>query len=134
MTLLVLLLVVVGSLTTIVVQFLRGHTPVDFSAYLIINGVVVVPGILFMTSAVIAFNVVLRNKYVAYVVAVATAAGLFYLYSTGYNHWLYNPLLYRLWNYANLTSQTMLVNRLYCLALAAACLLLAHLFFARKSA
>lgn len=133
MTLLAVSLVIVGSLATIVVQFLRGHTPVEFSAYLIINGVVVVPGVLFMTSAIVALNVLLRNKYVTYVIAVGMAAGLLYLYNTGYNHWLYNPLLYQLWKYADLTTQTMLVNRLYCLALAAACLLLAHLFFARKS-
>jgi ABC-2 type transport system permease protein len=133
MTLLALSLAVVGSLSTIVTQFLRGQTPVDFSAYAIIDIVVVVPGVLFLTSLVVALNALLRNKYVAYVVAVGTGASLFYLYSTGYNHWLYNPLLYQLWKYYDLTSGTMLVHRLYGLALAAACLTLAHLFFERKS-
>jgi ABC-type transport system involved in multi-copper enzyme maturation permease subunit len=133
MSLLSLSLVVVGALTTIVAQLLRGHTPVEISAYLIINGVVVVPGILFLTAAVIAVNVLLRNKYVAYVVAVATAAGLLYLYNTGYNHWAYNPVLYKLWNYTNLTSGTILTYRLYCLVLAAVFLALAHLLFQRKS-
>jgi ABC-2 type transport system permease protein len=133
MTLLALSLVVVGNLTTIVTQLLRGHTPVDFAAYLLINVIVVVPSILFMTSFVVALNVLLRNKYVAYVVAVGTGAALFYLYGTGYNHWLYNPILYRLWKYADLTSGTILAYRLYWLALAATCLALAHLFFQRKS-
>jgi ABC-type transport system involved in multi-copper enzyme maturation permease subunit len=133
MTLLALALVVVGNLTTILTQLLRGHTPVDFSAYLLINVIVVVPSILFMTSFVVALNVLLRNKYVAYVVTVGTGAGLFYLYSTGYNHWLYNPVLYRLWKYADLTSGTILAYRLYCLALAAICLVVAHIFFQRKS-
>ena len=133
MTLLALSLVVVGSLTTIVTQFLRGHTPVDFSPYLLIDGVVVMPGVIFMTALVVGLNVLLRNKYLTYVVAVGTGAGLFYLYSIGYNHWLYNPLLYQLWNYADLTSGPMLAHRLYCLALAAACLALAHLLFERKS-
>jgi hypothetical protein len=133
MTLLGLSLVVVGGLTTIVTQLLRGQTPIDFSAYFLINGVVVVPGIIFMTAAVVALNVLLRNKYLAYVVAVAAGALLFYLYSTGHNHWHYNPLLYRLWKFGDLTSGTILGYRLYCLALAAACLGLAHLFFARKS-
>ena len=59
----------------------------------------VVPSIVFMTSLVVALNVLLRNKYLTYVVAVGTGAGLFYLYSIGYNHWLYNPLLYQLWKY-----------------------------------
>ena len=133
MTLLSLALVVVGSLTTIVTQILRGHTPVDFSAYLIINAMVVVPSVVFMTSLVVALNALLRNKYLTYVVAVGIGAGLFYLYSIGYKHWLYNPLLYQLWKYADLTSGTILAYRLYCLALAAGCLALAHVLFERKS-
>ena len=133
MTLLALSLVIVGNLTTIVAQLLRGFTPVDFSAYLIINAVVVVPSIFFMTSFVVALNVLLRNKYLAYVVAVATGAGLLYLYNVGYTHWLYNPLIYRLWNYADLTSGRIFVYRLYSLAVAAVCLALAHVFFERKS-
>ena len=133
MTFLALSLVVVGSLTTIVTQFLRGQTPVDFSAYAIIDAVVVVPGVLFLTAAVVMLNALVRNKYLAYVVAVGTGAGLFYSYSTGHNHWLYNPLLYQLWKYPDLTNPTILTYRLYCLALAAAFLALAHLFFERKS-
>jgi hypothetical protein len=39
MTLLSLALVIVGCLTTIVTQLLRGHTPVDLIAYLNINAV-----------------------------------------------------------------------------------------------
>jgi ABC-type transport system involved in multi-copper enzyme maturation permease subunit len=78
-------------------------------------------------------NVLLRNKYLMYVVAVGTGAGLIYLYNHGHKHWSYNPLLYQLWTYSNLTSGTMLANRLYCLALAAACLLLAHLLFERRA-
>ena len=133
MTFLALSLVVVGSLTTIVTQFLRGQTPVDFSAYAIIDAVVVVPGVLFLTAAVVMLNALVRNKYLAYVVAVGTGAGLFYSYSTGHNHWLYNPLLYQLWKYPDLTNPTILTYRLYCLALAAAFLALAHVFFERKS-
>lgn len=126
------LLVVVG-LIAIVVQLVRGHTPLDLSAYSKVYGVVLVPGIIFLTAVVVALNVLLRNKYLAYVVAVGTGAGLFYLYNAGYNHWLYNPLLYQLWKYQDLTSARMLAYRLYCLGLAAACLALAHLFFERKS-
>jgi len=129
MTLLALSLVVVGSLTTIVTQLLRGHTSVDFLAYLIINGIVIVPSMVFMTSLVIVLNVLLRNKYLAYVVAVGTGAGLFYLYNIGYKHWSYNPVLYQLWTYQDLTSGRILTYRVYCLAIAAACLALAHLLF-----
>ena len=94
---------------------------------------ILLPTIMFLTAITVALNVLLRNKYVAYVVVVGVSAGLFYLYNNGYNHWLYNPLLYRLWKYGDLTSGTILRSRLYCLALAAVCLALAHIFFERKS-
>jgi ABC-type transport system involved in multi-copper enzyme maturation permease subunit len=133
MTLVSLLLVLAGGLTTIVTQLFRGYTPVDVLAYLIINGVVVVPGVVFMTSLVVALNVLLRNKYLMYVVAIGAGAGLIYLYNHGHKHWSYNPLLYQLWTFSDLTSGTMLAYRLYCLALAAACLLLAHVLFERRT-
>jgi len=126
------LLVVVG-LVAMVVQLVRGHRPVDLSAYVMVYGVVLVPGIVFITSFVVALNVLLRSKYVAYVAAVGSGAGLFYLFNNGYNHWLYNPLLYQLWKYQDLASTRILVYRLYWLALAATCLALAHIFFQRKS-
>ncbi|HKV32898.1 MAG TPA: hypothetical protein VJP89_01110 [Pyrinomonadaceae bacterium] len=124
---LALSLVVLVGLTAITIQLVRGHTPVDFSAYLRVYGVVLVPGIVFATAFVVALNILLRNKYLAYVVAIGTSAGLVYLYSTGHNHWLYNPLLYQLWTYPDLANQTILVSRLYCLALAAVFLTLAYL-------
>ena len=133
MTLLALALVIVGNVTTILTQFLRGHTPVDFSAYLRIISIVVVPSIIFLASVVVALNVVLRNKYLTYVIATATGAGLIYLHNLGYNHWPYNPLLYRLWPYSNLLSRPIIAHRFYCLALAAVFLALAHVLFERKS-
>jgi ABC-2 type transport system permease protein len=126
------LLAAVGLLA-IMIQLLRGHTPVDVSAYLMVYGVVVVPGVIFVTALVVALNALLRNKYLAYVMAVGTGAGLFYLYSVGYNHWLYNPLLYQLWQYPDLATARILSYRLYYLLLAAVCLALAHLLFERRS-
>ncbi|MFN2511810.1 MAG: ABC transporter permease [Pyrinomonadaceae bacterium] len=131
-------LVTLVGLIAIVIQFLRGHTPVEIPAFLITYSVILLPGIVLMTGVSIALNVLLRDKYVAYAVSIGTAAGLFYLYSIGYNHWLYNPLLYQLWTYANLTGAesnqaTILIQRVYCLALASMCLALSHLFFQRKS-
>ncbi len=130
--LIVSLLVVVG-LIAIVIQLMRGHTPVDPFAYVIVYGVVLVPGIVFLTSLVVALNVLMRNKHLVYVVVVGTGAVLVYLYNIGYNHWLYNPVLYQLWKYPDLTSGRILVSRLYYVALAGVFLALAHFFFARKS-
>jgi hypothetical protein len=126
------LLIVVG-LVAIAIQFVRGHTPVDFAAYLMVYGVVLVPGIIFVTALVVMLNALLRNKYLVYVVAVGTGAGLFYLYSAGYNHWFYNPMLYQLWQYQDLASARILSYRLYCFIFAVACLALAHLLFERRS-
>jgi len=133
MILLTLAFATIGGVTAMGAQLFRGYTPIDFSAYLSINGIVVVPSLIFMTSFVVALNVLLRNKYVAYVVAVSTGAVLIYFYNLGYNHWVYNPLLYQLWKYGDLTSGRILASRLYCLALAVVSLVLAHLFFERKS-
>ena len=132
-TLLSLALLAAVGLISIVIQVFRGHTPVDFTAYVMIYGVVVAPSLVFLSSMVVALNVLLRNKYVTYVVAVGAAAGLLYLYNVGYNHWSYNPLLYRLWTYDDLFTGTMLTRRLYCFGLAAVLLALAHLVFQRKS-
>jgi ABC-type transport system involved in multi-copper enzyme maturation permease subunit len=136
--LLTLSLVVLVGLTSIVIQFLRGHTPVEVSSYLTVFTVILFPSAAFMTAASIALNVVVRDKYLAYAVSIATGVGLFYLYSQGHNHWLHNPLLYQLWNYADLTGAgsnqvTILMHRIYCLAIAIACLSFALLFFKRKS-
>ena len=132
-------LVVLVGLTAIAIQILRGHTPVEISPYLITYSVVLLPGIVFMAGVSVALNVLLREKYLAYAVSIGAGAGLFYLYSQCYNHWLYNPLLYQLWNYADLTGAgsnktTILMHRVYCIAVAVACLSLAHLCFTRKSA
>jgi len=131
-------LVALVGLSAIVIQFLRGHTPVDITAFLITYSVILLPGIVFMIGVSVALNVLLRDKYLAYAVSIGTGAGLFYLYSIGYNHWLYNPLLYHLWKYADLTGAgsnqaTILLHGIYCLAIAGACLSVAHLFFQRKS-
>ena len=126
-------LMVVVELIAIIIQLVRGRTPVELSAYLMIYGVVLVPGVVCLAAVMVAANVLLRNKYLVYVGAVGTGAALFYLYSAGYNHWLYNPLLYNLWSYEDLTSARILAYRLYCLILAPACLALAHLFFERRS-
>jgi len=135
---LTLSLILLVGLTAIVIQIIRGHTPVEVQPYLITCSAILLPGVLLLTALSIALNVFLRNKYLAYVVSVGTGAGLFYLYSQGYNHWLYNPLLYQLWKYADLAGAgnnqaTILIQRLYCLAIASACLSLAHVFFPRKA-
>jgi ABC-2 type transport system permease protein len=131
------LLVIVG-VAAVVIQIFRGHTPIDLSAYLRVYGIILLPGAVFVTAVSLFLNVVLRNKLLTYVASLGMAAGLFYLYTTGHNHWLYNPTLFQLWRYANLTRvgrvREILWHRAYVLSIAIACLALSHMLFRRGPA
>jgi ABC-2 type transport system permease protein len=136
--LLMLSVIAITGLSAIAIQLLRGHAPIELYPYLLTYSVILIPSIVFMAGVSILLNVLLREKYLAYVVIVGVGAGLFYLYSQGHNHWLYNPALYQLWNYPDLTGagsnpSIILIQRLYCVAIATLCLSLAHVFFPRKS-
>lgn len=135
--LLSLALVGMVGLTAILTQLIRGHTPVEVSAYLAVYSVILIPSIALMAGLSMVLSVWLRDKYLAYTVSIATSAGLFYLYSQGFYHWLYNPVLYQLWTYADIggagiNSGRILTHRVYCLAIASLCMALAHLGFKRK--
>lgn len=119
-------------------QLFKGHAPVEPLTYFKTYSLILTPGAAFMIAAALALNVTLRDKYLAYSACLALGGGLFYLYTLGLNHPLYNPLLYGLWTPADLQAASarlppLLVHRLYCLALAALCLSLAHLFYGRPS-
>lgn len=126
------------GLAAILVQLLRGQTPVEIFAYVLTYSLVLLPTIVFITAASISLHVLLRRKLFVYLVTIAIGTGLLYLYNLGYNHWLYNPVLHGLWTYSDLAGAgnnqtTILIHRIYCLAAAGACLSVAHLFFQRKS-
>ncbi len=131
-------LIVSVGVAALAIQILRRHTPIDLVAYLRVYGLILLPSAIILTAVAVLAIVVLRNRYAFYVVSIGTAVGLFYLYSIGYNHWLYNPILYRLWNYSDLTQGATLGaiiwHRTFWLAAAIVSLAFAHLFFERKSA
>jgi len=134
--LLSLFLLLLVGLTAMLTQLLRRQTPVEISPYLITYSLILVPSLALIAAASIAFSVLLMEKYLAYAIIIGTSSGLFYLYTQGYNHWLYNPLLYGLWIPADLTGTSGGISRivglrLYCSALASLFLLIAHLFFQR---
>ena len=123
------------ALTAIVIQLVRGHYPIDPLPYLITYSLILLPSLIFLNGASIALNILLRDKYLTYAVSIGIGAGMFYLYNLGYLHWLYNPLLYRLWSYADLiggNQSTILLLRAYCVAVAVAFLAVAHVFFQRR--
>ena len=130
------MLLLIG-LTAMLTQLLRSQLPFEITAYLLTYGVIVVPSLLFIGAASIALNVLLREKYLTYVVIIAISSGLFYLYTQGYNHWLYNPLLVQLWDYSSLAGGPNRIrifeHRAYVLALSAIFIGLAHLTYPRRS-
>ncbi|HVG30819.1 MAG TPA: ABC transporter permease [Pyrinomonadaceae bacterium] len=130
------LLALVASAST-GLQLLRGHGPVEVWAYLKVYSIILIPSAVFLSAASVMLNVLLRDKYLAYAASIGGCVGLFYLYGQGHRHWLYNPLLYGLWTYADLSGDALaplLLHRAYCLALACLFLALAHLCSRRKSA
>jgi ABC-type transport system involved in multi-copper enzyme maturation permease subunit len=135
---LTLALTLTAGLIAISLQLFKHETPIEISAYLKVFAVILFPSIVFLAAASLALNVLLREKYLTYTASIAACAGLFYLYGQGYRHWAYNPLLYQLWSYADLTNGTgnqprILWYRFYWLAIAMLCIVLAHLFYERKA-
>jgi ABC-type transport system involved in multi-copper enzyme maturation permease subunit len=135
--LLLFTLIVSVGVAAVAIQLVRNHTPIDLVAYLKVYGLIVLPSAFILTSISVLGTIGLRNKYAFYVVSIGTATALFYLYSNGHNHWLYNPVLYRLWSYADLTQsgtlRAIVEYRAAWLAAAVSALAFAHLFFERKS-
>jgi cytosine/adenosine deaminase-related metal-dependent hydrolase len=135
--LLLFALILSVGVAAVVIQIIRQHTPIDLVAYLKVYCLILLPSAFILTAISVLGNVVLRNKYAFYVVSIGTASALFYLVSNGYNHWLYNPVMYRLWNFGDLIGSaslgSILWRRVVWLAIAIVCLAIAHLFFPRKT-
>jgi ABC-type transport system involved in multi-copper enzyme maturation permease subunit len=117
----------------IILQVVKGNSPLELFAYLKIYFLILIPNAIFLAAASLALNVLLRSRYLAYAIAIGTCAGLFYFYSQGHNHWLYNPLLYQLWDYADLFTRPILQHRAYVFGLAACLIAFALLGFQRRS-
>ena len=116
-------------------QLIRRH-PIEIQTYLLTYSIVLIPGVVFLAAGSVMLNVLLRNKYLVYATSIALGSALFYLYGIGHNHWLYNPLAFRLWTHADLIgvhSRALLFQRFYWIAISVLGLVLAHVSFARQS-
>jgi ABC-2 type transport system permease protein len=134
--LLVFGLILSVGVIAIVVQLIKGNTPLELSAYLNVCSLILVPNAIFITAFFLALHVLLPGRYLAYVVGIGICIGLFYLYSLGHTGWPYNPLLYTLWSYSDLAGPNrlqILMLRSYTLALAAGFFTVAHLVNARRT-
>jgi ABC-type transport system involved in multi-copper enzyme maturation permease subunit len=137
--LLSLSLVALVGLTAVGVQAYKGHAPIELQSYLATYAVILIPSVVFLTAASAALNVLLRDKYLTYAVSLALGGALYYLTAQGFRNWLYNPVLYQLWTPADLLNggsqlTRILAHRVYTLALSAALLALALIFFGREDA
>jgi ABC-2 type transport system permease protein len=130
-------LIVSVAVITITLQIVKHNGPVELPAYLRTYSIILIPNAIFLAAAVMALSVLLRDRYLTYAVAIGACAGLFYLYAQGHNHWLYNPLLFQLWDTAGLAGGTqhsaILWHRIYVFALACLFLSFAHFWYPRKS-
>ncbi len=133
---LTLSLILLVGVITITLQILKHNGPIELQAYLRIYSLILVPNAIFMTAAVLMLNVLLRDRYLTYATAIGICSGLFYLYTQGHNHWLYNPVLLALWDYPDLIGganhSRILWHRIYILTLAALFIGLAHLCYPRE--
>jgi ABC-2 type transport system permease protein len=127
-----------GALTVIAVQSYRDFATLELQAYLKVYSLILLPAVAFMSGASLLFSVLSREKYVAYVAGVTSGGVLFYLFTQGHKGWLYNPLLFQLWEYADLSLAgknfaRILLQRAYWLAIAIACIASAQFFFRREA-
>jgi ABC-2 type transport system permease protein len=130
--------VTIGALTAIAVQSYKNFATFELYPYFIIYSVILLPTVAFMSTASLLLSVLLREKYIAYIAGVASGGALFYLFTQGHNGWLYNPVLFQLWDYTDLNTvgsnfARILLQRIYWLAISSACLASAHLFFKREA-
>lgn len=124
-----------AGLIAVATQALKQNGPVELTAYLRVYFWILIPNAIFLTAAAIFLKVLLRDRYLTYAVAVGIGAGLLYFYNTGHNGWLYNPLLFRLWEYQDLVGgnslSRIMQHRLYVLILALVFVVLTHIFYQR---
>jgi hypothetical protein len=134
--LLVFGLILSVGVIAIAVQIVKGNTPLEVSAYLNVYLMILVPNAIFLCAFFLALHVLLPGRYLAYVAGAGICVGLFYIYSQGHTDWFYNPLLFKLWSYADLVGPNrlrILMLRGYTLTLAAGLIALAHLANARRT-
>jgi ABC-2 type transport system permease protein len=134
--LLVFGLILSVGVIAIILQTVKVNTPLELSAYLNVYSLILIPNAIFRCAIFLALHVLLRSRYIGYAVGIGLCVGLFYFYSMGHTGSLYNPLLYKIWSYSDLTGpnrQRILMHRGYTLALATGFITVAHLVNARHT-
>ncbi len=129
-------LIVSVGVITVIVQIVKGNTPLELSTYLNVYSLILIPNAIFLCAICLVLHVLFRSRHLAYVAATSLCVGLFYAYSQGHTGWLYNPLLFKLWSYADIAGPnllSLLMLRGYTLTLAAAFVALAHLVNAQRT-
>ena len=133
--LLVCVLLVSAGLIALVTQILKRNWPIELMVYLRVYFWILIPNAIFLTAAATFLKVLLRDRYLTYTAAIGISVGLFYLYSQGHTARLYNPLLFRLWQYQDLQGANLsriAQHRAYVLTLALIFLALTHFLYQRR--
>jgi len=134
--LLVLGLIISVGVIAILVQIVKGNTPLELAAYLNVYSLILIPNAILLCATCLALHVLLPGRYLAYVAATGICVGLVYFYSQGHTGSLYNPLLFKVWSYSDLAGPNrlrILMLRGYTLMLAAGFIIFAHLANARRT-
>jgi hypothetical protein len=124
------------GLAAMVLELARAEAPFDLIVYLKVYALIIIPNVIVVISAATVLNVLLREKYLSYAVGFGIAIGLFYLFSQGHTHWLYNLVLHERWLPADLNGARLvhlLMLRLYAVSIAGLFLLISHLRFPRRT-
>jgi ABC-2 type transport system permease protein len=128
--LLMLGLILAVGFIAIVLQLLKSNRPLELSAFGNVYLLIVIPNAIFLAAISLALHVLLRSRYLAYVVAIGLCGFLYYLYTQGHNDPSYNPLLLNLWTYQDLlvgpNRMRILGHRAYVLGLAGLLIMAAH--------
>jgi ABC-2 type transport system permease protein len=127
--LLMLGLVLAVGFIAIVLQLLKSNRPLELSAYGNVYLLIVIPNAIFLAAISLALHVLLRSRYLAYVVAIGLCGFLYYLYMHGHNDPSYNPLLFNLWTYQDFFGPNRMRipgHRAYVLGLAGLLITAAH--------
>lgn len=128
--------VVSVGVLAVLLQIIKLNFPLELSAYLKIYFVILVPNAIFLCAFCLTLHVLLVNRYLAYAVFIGVCVSISYFYSQGYSDGIYNPLLFRLWSYSDLSGPKLpgiLFQRLYILGLALVLFTVAHLVSAWRT-
>jgi ABC-2 type transport system permease protein len=124
--------------TAVVTQVAREAASIEVGPYLVVYASILMPGVAVVTAAALAAHVLARDRLLGHAIAIGIGGAMLYVFYLGYTNWLYNPVLYGLWSYSDMTglapySRGLALHHVYWGAIAAGCLAIAVVALPRRS-